>query len=360
MADNRFFHKVDKLTLAQIIEVGNLSVAEGTDTSIVFQDVADLKNATADTVSWAFIPKVREDLKNTKAGAVIVPQKFAEYVPQGTIALIAKDAHRSYGLVAQAFYPNTFEGGISEWAMVDPSAKLGEGCRVEAGAVIGPNVVLGARCHIKANAVIEEGVQMGDDCTVGATATVSHCIAGNKVYIYPGAHIGQDGFGFAMSPEFGPTKVPQLGRVIIGNDVEISSSTTVDRGAMGDTVIGDGTRIDNLVQVAHNVKLGKCNVIVSQVGIAGSCEFGDFVVAGGQVGFAGHLKIGTGAQIAAQSGLMADVPAGAVMMGSPAVPRMDYMRQTLAVQSLAKKKSGDSQKLTFKEKIILKLLGKKG
>lgn len=181
MADNRFFHKVDKLTLAQIIDAGHLSVADKTDTSIVFQDVADLKNATPDTVSWAFIPKVREDLKNTKAGAVIVPQKFAEYVPQGTIALIAKDAHRSYGLVAQAFYPNTFEAGISERATVDPTAKLGEGCRVEAGAVIGANVVLGARCHIKANAVIEEGVQMGDDCIVGATATVSHCIAGNKV-----------------------------------------------------------------------------------------------------------------------------------------------------------------------------------
>ena len=181
---------------------------------------------------------------------------------------------------------------------------------------------------------------MGDDCIVGANATISHCIAGSKVYIYPGAHIGQDGFGFAMSIK-GPAKVPQLGRVIIGNDVEIGSGTTVDRGAMGDTVISDGCRIDNLVQVAHNVKLGRCCVIVSQVGIAGSCEFGDFVVAGGQVGFAGHLKIGTGAKIAAQSGLMNDVPAGAVLMGTPAVSRVEFMRQQIALQRLTKKKSED-------------------
>ena len=360
MADNRFFKKVETLTLEQIATIGDVKLPEGVDTNRAFKDVADLQKAGPDDVSWAFIPKVREQLKETKAGAVIVPQKFVDLVPEGCIALVAKDAHRSYGLVAQGFYPYQFEAYISDKACVNPTATLGEGCRVEAGAVIGANVVLGKYCHIKANAVIEDGVQMGDNCIVGATATVSHCIAGNKVYIYPGAHIGQDGFGFAMSPEFGPTKVPQLGRVVIGNDVEIGSSTTVDRGAMGDTVIGDGTRIDNLVQVAHNVKLGKCNVIVSQVGIAGSCEFGDFVVAGGQVGFAGHLKIGTGAQIAAQSGLMSDVPAGAIMMGSPAVSRIDYMRQTLAVQNLAKKKSGDSKKLTWKEKLALALMKKKG
>ncbi|MGN1062882.1 MAG: UDP-3-O-(3-hydroxymyristoyl)glucosamine N-acyltransferase [Alphaproteobacteria bacterium] len=356
MADKRFFNKIDGLTLAQIVACGEVTLPEGTDETRLFKDVADLKSAGADDVSWAFIPAVREDLKVTKAGAVIVPEKFVNLVPKGTVALVSKDPHRSYGLVAQAFYPVRFEGGISEWAMVDASAKLGEGCKVEAGAVIGPNVELGAGCWVQANAVIGQGVRMGDHCIIGATATVSHCIAGHKVYIYPGAHIGQDGFGFAMSQR-GPVKVPQLGRVIIGNDVEIGAGTTVDRGAMGDTVIGDGTRIDNLVMVAHNVKLGRCNVMVSQVGIAGSCEFGDFVVAGGQVGFAGHLKIGTGAQIAAQSGLMADVPAGAVVMGSPAVARMDFMRQTLALQNLAKKKAGAP--LTFKQKLALKLMKKK-
>lgn len=357
MADNKFFDKVDGLTLAQIAKAADVVLPDGADETRVFTDVADLKSAGDKDVSWAFIPKVREDLKNTKAGAVIIPQKFLPFVPAGCIALVAKDAHRSYGLVAQAFYPTQLKALIHPSAVIDPSATLGKDCRVDAGAVIGENVQLGDRCHVGANAVIGRGVQMGNDCVVGATATISYCVTGHKVYIYPGAHIGQDGFGFAMSPEFGPTKVPQLGRVVIGNDVEIGSCTTVDRGAMGDTVIGDGTRIDNLVQVAHNVKLGRCNVMVSQVGIAGSCEFGDFVVAGGQVGFAGHLKIGTGAQIAAQSGLMEDVPAGATLMGSPAIGIKDFMRQTLAIRNLNKKKEG--KPLSLKEKLALKFALKK-
>lgn len=337
MADSRFFKKIEQLTLAEIARIGELKLPENIDGSRIFSDVAAINEATAENISWAFIPAMREPLKQTKAGAVIVPEKFLEYVPENVIPLISADPHRSYGLVASAFYPQTTEAYISPRATIDETAVIGEGCCIEAGAYIGKNVVLGARCNIRPNAVIEEGVQMGDDCIVGANATVSHCIAGNKVYIYAGAHVGQDGFGFAMSAK-GPVKVPQLGRVIIGDDVEIGSSTTVDRGAMGDTVIGSGSRIDNLVQIAHNVKLGKCCVMVSQVGVAGSCEFGDFVVAGGQVGFAGHLKIGTGAQIAAQSGLMNDVPAGAVLMGSPAVSHVEYMRQQIAIRNLTKKK----------------------
>jgi len=340
MADARFFHKVEGgLTLGKIAEVGEVVLPEGVDINKAFQDVSDLENATPNDVSWAFIPSVREALKVTKAGAVIVPEKFKDLVPSGTIALISKDAHRSYGLVASAFYPYTFEAGISPDAHVDPSAQIGAGCRIAPGAVIEKNVILGDGCDIRANAVIEEGVQMGSNCIVGANATVSHCIAGNKVYIYPGAQIGQDGFGFAMSPEKGPQKCPQLGRVIIGDDVEISSCTTVDRGAMGDTVIGSGTRIDNLCQIAHNVKLGKCCVIVAQNGIAGSCEFGDFVVSGGQVGYAGHIKIGSGAQIAAQSGVISDVEPMKKLMGSPAQEGHEFMRQIVALRGLTKKKS---------------------
>ncbi len=340
MTDTRFFDKIEGLTLGEIAKIGEITLPEGVSSDRVFLDVASIDKATENDVTWAFIPAMREPLKNTKAGAVIVPEKFLEFVPEGVIPLISKDPHRSYGLVASAFYPQVVESFISDKAFIHPTASLGEGCCVAAGAYIGENVVLGKRCDIRANAVIEKGVVMGDDCIVGATATISHCVAGSKVYIYPGAHIGQDGFGFAMSAK-GPVKVPQLGRVIIGNDVEIGSGTTVDRGAMGDTVISDGCRIDNLVQVAHNVKLGRCCVIVSQVGIAGSCEFSDFVVAGGQVGFAGHLKIGAGAQIAAQSGIMNNVEPGAILMGTPAVSRVEFMRQQIALQRLTKKKKED-------------------
>jgi len=340
MADNRFFQKIQGgLSLAKIAEVAEVVLPEGVDSNKVFDDVADLESATEKDISWAFIPSVRDQLKTTKAGAVIVPEKFKELVPEGTIALVSQDAHRSYGLAASAFYPTTVEAYISPEAHIDPSAQLGEGCRVAAGAYIGKNVKLGAGCDVHPNAVIEDSVEMGALCIIGANATVSHCIAGNKVYIYPGAQIGQDGFGFAMSPEKGPQKCPQLGRVIIGDDVEIGSCTTVDRGAMGDTVIGSGTRIDNLCQIAHNVKLGRCCVIVAQNGIAGSCEFGDFVVSGGQVGYAGHLKIGSGAQIGAQSGVMGNIEPMKKMMGSPAQEGHEFMRQIVALRGLTKKKS---------------------
>ncbi|MBO4643985.1 MAG: UDP-3-O-(3-hydroxymyristoyl)glucosamine N-acyltransferase, partial [Alphaproteobacteria bacterium] len=208
--------------------------------------------------------------------------------------------------------------------------------RIDAGAVIGENVTLGKNCHICPNAVIGDNVVMGDDCIVGENASVLYTLAGNQVYIYPGARIGQDGFGFFMSPK-GHTKIPQLGRVIIGNDVEIGANTTIDRGALDDTIVGDGARLDNLVQFGHNVQTGKCCVVVSQAGIAGSTHLGDFVVLAGQVGVAGHLNIGSGAQIAGQSGVMRDVEPMESLMGTPAVPIKDFMRQAATLKKLIKR-----------------------
>lgn len=336
MADNRFFQKAGPFTLQEIAQKAECKLSDGVDGSIQITDIRGVAEAQSGDLTWAFIPSVRDALSHTKATAVITSEKFAQCVPSGVAVLLSNDPHRSYGLAAQMFYPVAFEAGISDKANVDSSAKFGEGCRVEAGAFIGKNVELGKNCWIQANATIQDGVKMGDDCIVGSNACVSHCIAGNKVYIYSGAMIGQDGFGFAMGI-LGPTKVPQLGRVMIGNDVEIGANTTVDRGAMGDTVIGDGCRIDNLCQIAHNVKLGSCCVIVSQVGIAGSCEFGDYVVAGGQAGFAGHLKICSMTQIGAQSGVMNNVTEpGQVLMGAPAIPHMDFMRQNVLLKKMVK------------------------
>lgn len=359
MADTRFFQKNPAMSLGEIAKITDCTLADPTMASRMVEDVAELGSATEKDISWANNPKYRDVLKATKAGAVIVPEKFKEFVAPGVAVLVSGDAHRSYGLLTSAFYPRRVSGVISDKAVIDSSARLGADCEVAPGAVIGANVKLGARCKIGANAVIEQGVEMGDECTVGAGATISHCIAGHKVYIYPGAHIGQDGFGFAMSPKFGPTKVQQLGRVMIGNDVEIGSGTTVDRGAVHDTVIGDGTRIDNQVMVAHNVKLGRCCVLVSQVGIAGSCELGDFVVCAGQVGIAGHLKIGTGATLGAKSGVMTDVPAGAKMMGAPCVPAADFMRQVLFIQKGSSKKAPEGKPLGMMEKCKLYFAKKK-
>lgn len=354
---NQIFHQnKGPFKLNDILEIGEVVLQDQIPLDREFTDVAGLEEATENDISWAFIPSVREALKKTKAGAVIVPEGFVSLVPKGTIALVSKDAHRSYGLIAGLFYPRIIQAGISPNALIDKSAHIGKNCEIGAGAVIGASAQIGEGCQIQPNAVIGENVVLGKKCIVGSNATVTHCIAGDNVYIYPGAQIGQDGFGFAMS-EKGPVRVPQLGLVRIGNNVEIGANTTVDRGAMGDTIILDGTRIDNLVQVAHNVKLGHNNIIVAQVGIAGSCIFEDFVVAAGQAGFGGHLTVGMGAQVAAQSGVISDVPAGAKVMGMPSIPATEYMRIQVALRNANKKK--EKKPLSRWEKIKLFFKSKK-
>ena len=338
MPDSRFFKKAGPFTLKQLAEIGGCELLKPEDAGKVIDNVNSLRDAQQSDIGFLLSKKYIGDLEKTNAGACIVHADFADSAPQGTSVLIAKEPYRSYGLVAAAFYPaqKVEKTVIHPTAVVAKSATIGEGSRIDAGVVIGENVALGKRCHIRPNAVIGDGVVMGDDCIVGENASVLYTLAGNQVYIYPGARIGQDGFGFFMSPQ-GHTKIPQLGRVIIGNDVEIGANTTIDRGALDDTIIGDGTRMDNLVQFGHNVQTGRCCVIVSQVGVAGSTHLGDFVVLAGQAGVAGHLKIGSGAQIAAQSGIIRDVEPMEKLMGTPAVPLKDFMRQAATLKKLIKK-----------------------
>jgi UDP-3-O-[3-hydroxymyristoyl] glucosamine N-acyltransferase len=193
---------------------------------------------------------------------------------------------------------------------------------------------------IGANAVIGAAVVLGDDVRVGANASLSHCLIGARVRIYPGARIGQDGFGFAPDPA-APVKVPQLGRVVIGDDVEIGANSTIDRGSGPDTVIGAGTMIDNLVQIGHNVHVGRCCVIVAQAGAAGSARLGDYVMIGGQVGVVGHLTVGDRARVGGQSGVVRDVPAGETVLGSPAIPIKEYHYMMAFIRRLAGRKKSD-------------------
>jgi UDP-3-O-[3-hydroxymyristoyl] glucosamine N-acyltransferase len=179
-------------------------------------------------------------------------------------------------------------------------------------------------------------VVLGRDCYVGAGATITHALIGNGVIVHAGARIGQDGFGFAMSAK-GHRKIPQIGRVIIGDDVEIGANSTIDRGSLSDTTIGEGTKIDNLVQIAHNVVIGRHCVIVAQSGIAGSAELGDFVVMGAHSGVIGHVKVGSGAQIAGMAHVKDDVEAGARMGGTPARPFKDWAREVAALKQLGRK-----------------------
>ncbi|MGE4528374.1 MAG: UDP-3-O-(3-hydroxymyristoyl)glucosamine N-acyltransferase [Rhodospirillaceae bacterium] len=341
MTDSRFFRRAGPFTLAQLAEIGGGELGDASLGDRLLTDVAPLYRAGAEDVSFLDNRKYVQAFEACAAGACVVHPDLAEAAPAGMGLILSQEPYRAYALIAHAFYPQTMTGEaeISPQAMIHPTATIGEGCHIEPGAVICERVEVGARTRICAGAVLRDGVVVGDDCYIGSNVVLSYALIGNKVWIHSGAAIGQDGFGFAMGPK-GHLKVPQLGRVIIQDDVEIGANTTIDRGAGPDTVIGEGCRIDNLVQIGHNVELGRGCVLVAQVGVSGSTRFADFVVAGGQAGITGHLKIGAGARIGAQSGVMRDVPAGQTVIGSPAVPAKEHWRQIGVVERLAKKHGG--------------------
>ncbi len=316
MPDPNFHRRGAALTLGEIAKFTDSQISG--DAAYVVEDVAPLETAGAKNLSFLDNVKYREHFKVTKAGACIVHPELAGQAPKGINLLLSKAPYKAYALAAQKFYPLERTGSVAKTATIDPTAKLGKNCTVEPGAYIGPHV------------------QIGDDCRIGANAVITHAIIGNDVNIYPGACIGQDGFGFAPDAK-GHVKVPQLGRVIIGDHVEIGANCTIDRGSAIDTVIGDGTWLDNMVHIAHNVQIGKGCMIAGQVGMAGSAVIGDFVAMGGQAGINGHLKIGKGARIAAKSGVTRNVPDGAEYMGYPAVPMRKYLRGVAVLNRLIKK-----------------------
>ncbi|NNG05415.1 MAG: UDP-3-O-(3-hydroxymyristoyl)glucosamine N-acyltransferase, partial [Inquilinus sp.] len=235
--------------------------------------------------------------------------------------------YKAFAHIARAFYPRPAAvAGIAAGAVVDPAARVDPTAEIGAGAVVGARAEIGARCRIGPNAVIGAGVVVGEDSEIGPNASLSHCLIGCRVRIYPGVRIGQEGFGFAMDPG-GHVTVPQLGRVLVEDDVEVGANSTVDRGAGPDTVIGRGTMIDNLVQIGHNVQIGPGSVLAAQAGIAGSTRLGKFVVLAGQAGVAGHLSLGDGARVGAQAGVIRDLPGGTDVWGTPALPSRQFWRR---------------------------------
>ncbi len=338
MADPRFFAVAGPFPLAELAASAGVALADGTDGGVEFVDVAPLDTAGPREISFLDNRKYADQFEASRAGACIVQAEMVERAPAGMALLLADDPYRAYARIARMFHPPAVpEPWVAPTAWVAPDATVAAGCRIEPGAVVSARAEVGAGCWIGANAVVGAGVVLGQGCVIGANAAISHAVIGRNVTIYPGVCIGQDGFGFAMGPE-GHLKVPQLGRVLIGDGVEIGANTTIDRGAGPDTVIGDGCMIDNLVQIGHNVQLGRGCVIVAQVGISGSTRLGDFVAAGGQAGITGHLRIGSGARIAAQSGVMRDVAAGATVGGAPAVPMAEWLRQSAILGRMARRK----------------------
>ena len=339
MADLRFFDRKGPFTLEEIASISGVALHPETDVDKHFEDIAPLDRAEANHISFFDNPKYLRQFEKSSAGACFVKEKYAGQAPEGMVTLVSADPYRAYALLAQAFYPRAqHEAHISERATIADSATIAEGCTIEANVFIGENVEIGRDSIIRAGSFIDRGVQIGEECQIGACSTISHAIIGNQVILHRGVNIGQDGFGFAMGRE-GHVKVPQLGRVIIEDYVEIGSGTCIDRGTGPDTTVGAGSKIDNLVQIGHNVQIGRGVVIVSQVGIAGSTKIGDGTVLGGQVGIAGHLHIGAGVRLAAQAGVMEDLPAGQAYGGAPAVPIKDWHRQTIAIKKLTKPKT---------------------
>lgn len=338
MADPRFFENQGPFTLGHLAEIAGATIHDATGSGALVRDVASLDAATIDHISFFDNARYRQAFRDSSAGACLVHPDHVADAPASMNMLVCDDPYRGYGLVAQEFYPlAAAKSGIAPGAVVDPAAKIGTGSEICPGAVIGPHAEIGENCIIGANAVIGAGVVLGDDVRIGAGVTIYYSIIGSRVRILAGARIGEDGFGFAPGPE-GPTRIPQLGRVIIGDNVEIGANSAIDRGAGPDTVIGEGTRIDNLVQIGHNVTIGRCCILVGQVGIAGSATIEDYCVLAGQVGMAGHITIGRGARIGAQAGVTKDIPGGASVVGSPAMPVKQYFRQLATLQRLVKRK----------------------
>lgn len=343
MADQRFFRYAGPISLGKLAEIGKAQLANEADASLMIKDLATLENAGREQISFFHNAKYRESLKATQAGAVILKESDKKALPESAAALLSKDPYFSFALIAQAFYPQEAfpyvqeneASAIHPSAQIDPSAILGKSLKIGAGAVIGAHVKLGDYCHIASNAVIEPGVVMADSCYIGPNASVTHALIGKGVVIHTGARIGRAGFGFVPGPERA-MRVPQLGRVIIEDYAEIGANSTIDRGSLEDTIIGAGSMIDNLVQLGHNVQVGRGCIIVSQAGVSGSTKLGDLVQIGGQAGLTGHLTVGKGAKIAAQSGIMRDIEPGAAVCGAPAIPIKDFYRQTLAVWRMAK------------------------
>lgn len=338
MADPRFFRRAGPFPLHQLAELARARLADPASAGLLVHDVAPLDTAGADSLTFFDNPKYLAQYRVTQAGVCVTAEKHADKAPPGLALLLSPAPYGAYARIAQAFYPPPpVAPGCHPAAIVHETAVLGQDVWIGACAVVEAGVRIGTGSSIGAGTVIGENVEIGAQCRIAPNCTLTHCLVGDRVTLHPGVRIGQDGFGFHPDPA-GHVKVPQLGRVRIGDDCEIGANTTIDRGAGPDTVVGQGTWIDNLVQIGHNAETGRGCILVAQSGLAGSARLGNFVAVAAQSGVAGHLHLGDGAQLAAQSGTLRDIPAGETWGGSPAMPLKRLFRSLRTLEKLSEQK----------------------
>ncbi len=334
-----FFQRGGPFSLQLIADTIGAELVDAGDGATEIDDLRPLNRAKRTHLTFFASRKYAGQLAATEAAACLIKRRDASMVPAGAAAVAAEAPHRAFAKAVGLLYPDALQPRAAasaanvEGLLIHPTAEIAEGVTLEPGAIVGREARIGAGTTVAAGAVIGYRVFLGRDCYVGPGASVTHALIGDRVTLHAGSRIGQDGFGYAMSAQ-GHFKVPQVGRVVIGDDVEIGANSTVDRGFLMDTVIGEGTKIDNLVQIAHNVVIGRHCIIVAQSGIAGSAELGDFVIMGAHSGVVEHVKIGNGVQIAGMAHVKDDVEAGARLGGTPARPFREWAREVAAVKRL--------------------------
>jgi UDP-3-O-[3-hydroxymyristoyl] glucosamine N-acyltransferase len=327
-------------TLAELASrVGGEVAGDG---SIEIGRVAPLEDAGSGDLSFFSNRKYRALFEASRAAAVLVEAEAGAAPPPGRTLLRARNAYLAFAKISRLFHPPAPAlPAVAEQAFVHPSAQVDPSAELMPFVFVGPGARIGARCVLHPGVYVGAGARVGDDCLLWPNAVVRDgCVLGRRVVLEPGCVVGSDGFGFAFDPEgedgSGPRhyKIPQIGNVVVEDDVELGANACVDRATMGSTRIGRGAKVDNLVQIAHNVQVGPLTLLVAQVGIAGSTKLGRQVVAAGQVGVAGHLAVGDGAKLLGQAGVMRDVEPGEMMFGSPARPRSQQLQLEAALARL--------------------------
>ena len=336
MPDPRFFEDLGPIALAELAEATGATLASAASGARQVRAVAILSAATTDTVTFVSDRKLLPNLAESRAGACFLTEKDAGQAPAGCDVLLTPAPQRGYALAALRLHRPRSAGREP----IAATAEIEEGVQLGAGVCIGPGAQIGRGTRIAANSVIGPGVAIGRDCDIGANVSIAFALIGDRVKVLAGARIGEAGFGATLG-DTGLIDIPQLGRVILQDGVTFGANSCIDRGAFDDTVVGENTKIDNLVQIGHNCRIGRNCVMAAHTGISGSVDIGDGAQLGGRVGIADHITVGAGARLAAAAGVMQDIPAGETWGGFPARPMRQWLREAIWVTRAAGRKGND-------------------